>query len=164
MAILGELPMENTQKKVADYFAGRPSAMTLMAAKELGLPEAEVLRALGAVELKADAFEAVMEALKGWGKVHVIVSNRGATMEARGEFGNFSRSGPFFNIEYKGLDLHLRPAAIGAIFLFEKPAHTDGKPTRMLQFYDAQGDAVMKAVCPADREDAFKALMVYSAP
>ena len=148
---------------VREYFSRKPSAMTLMAARDLGLPEAEVLRALGAKELRLDAFEPVMEALKVWGKVHVIVSNRGATMESRGEFGNYSRTGPFFNIEYKGLDLHLRPDGIGAIFLFEKPAHTDGRTTRMLQFYDRQGDPVMKVVCPAEREDAFRALLVYSA-
>ena len=149
-------------EQVREYFSRKPSAMTLMAARDLGLPEAEVLRALGATELKPDAFENVMEALKGWGRVHVIVSNRGATMEARGEFGNYSRSGPFLNVEYKGLDLHLRPEGIAAIFLFEKPAHTDGRTTRMLQFYDRQGDAVMKAVCPEGKEDAFRGLLVYS--
>ena len=135
--------------RVAEYFSRRPAAMTLLAARDLGVPEAEVLRALegkGAVELDPGAFEALLRELEGWGRCHVIVSNRGATLEAYGAFGGFSRSGPFFNVETPTLDLHLRPEAVRAIFCLDKRGHRDGQPIHTVQFYDAEGASVLKVV------------------
>ena len=125
--------------------------MTLMAAKDLGLPEAEVVRALpGTVALKPGALEDILKSLSSLGTCHVIVSNRGATLEARGEFGGFSRSGPFLNIETPGLDMHLRPEGVASAFAVSKKGHRDGKPIHTVQFYDAQGDSVMKVVLPGE--------------
>ncbi len=148
----------STEERVTEYFLKRPSAMTLMAARDLGLPEAEVIRALpAAVELKASALEDILQALAALdGPCHVIVSNRGATLESRGAFGGFSRSGPFLNIETPTLDMHLRPEAVASAFSVSKPGHRDGKPIHTVQFYDAQGDSVMKVVLP--REAGEKAL------
>lgn len=153
--------METLISRVEDYFRRKPVAMTLAAARDLGVPEAEVIRALegkGGTELDPAAFEPVIRALEAFGTCHVIVSNRGATLECRGAFGNFSRTGPFFNVETPTLDMHLRPEAVGSLFCVEKRGHADGKPIRMVQCYDRQGDSIMKAVVPAGQEAGYEAL------
>src|SRR5262249_61832385 len=82
--------------------------------------------------------------LESFGRVHVIVSNGGATLEANGEFGGFSTTGDFFNIRTKSLDMHIRWREIGAAFAVEKPGHLDGKKTLSFQFFDRAGHSAFK--------------------
>ncbi len=124
-----------------------PGAMTMQLARELGVPEVEVVRALPegrAVELDAARWEEVFRALESQGKMHVIVSNRGATLESVGEFGGFSTWGEFFNVQTSSLDMHIRWPELAAIFAIEKPSHMNGRPTESLQFFDRGGAAALK--------------------
>ena len=83
-------------------------------------------------------------ALEGFAKVHVIVSNGGATCEVTGQFGGFSTWGEFFNVQTKTLDMHIRWPQLAALFAVEKPGHMDGVNTLSVQFYDRQGSAAFK--------------------
>lgn len=133
--------------RVAEYFAANPKAMTVVAARELELPEADVLRNLPggmATELVTDRFAEMMDRLAGLGRVHVIASNRVTTLEAFGEFGNFSTWGEYFNVQTKSLDMHIRFAEIGSVFAVEKPGHLDGVATLSVQFYDCLGASAFK--------------------
>ena len=60
------------------------------------------------------------------------------TLEATGQFGNFSTWGEFFNVQTK-LDMHIRWPQLAAAFAVEKPGHLDGVPTLSVQFFDAAG-------------------------
>jgi putative hemin transport protein len=125
----------------------KPGAMTLQLAAELGAPEAEVIRALPggrAVELDVARWEELLRRLEGLGTVHVIVSNGAATIEATGQFGNFSTWGEFFNVQSKTLDMHIRHRNLGSAFAVEKPSHMSGLKTLSLQFYDRQGNSAFK--------------------
>ena len=125
----------------------QPRKMTMQLARELGVPEAEVIRALPdgrAVELDAGRWEELLRAFEGLGKVHVIVSNGGATLEAVGQFGGFSTWGEFFNVQTKTLDMHIRWPELAAVFAVEKPGHLDGVSTQSFQFYDRSGAAAFK--------------------
>ena len=133
--------------RVAAYLQENPRTMTLSLARSWGLPEADIVRHLPAgqvTELVADRFAEMMEQLTGFGKVHVIVSNRATTLEAFGEFGRFSTWGEFFNVQTKSLDMHIRHEQIGAVFAVEKPGHMDGVTTLSLQFYDQAGESAFK--------------------
>jgi len=132
--------------RVAEYFESRPKAMTMVAARELEISEAEVLRHLPhmTTELVTDRFSDMMDRLSAMGRVHVIVSNGAATLEAFGEFGNFSTWGEFFNVQTKSLDMHIRHERIAAVFAVEKPGHLDGVPTLSIQFYDLDGKSAFK--------------------
>jgi putative heme iron utilization protein len=124
-----------------------PSKMTLQLARDLGVPEVEVIRALPdnrAVELDIGRWEELIRSLETLGKVHVIVSNGGATLEAVGQFGNFSTWGEFFNVQTRNLDMHIRWAHLGAAFAVEKPGHMDGVNTLSFQFFDKSGAAAFK--------------------
>jgi putative hemin transport protein len=124
-----------------------PSQMTLQLARQLGVPEVEVIRAMPdgrSVELDAGRWEELIRALEGLGQAHVIVSNGGVTCEVVGQFGGFSTWGEFFNVQSGSLDLHVRWKELAAAFAVEKPGHMDGAPTLSFQFYDRVGSAAFK--------------------
>lgn len=146
--------------------------MTVQLARELGVPEVEVIRALppGTVtELDASRWEELVRALEPLGDVHVIVTNGAVTLESFGRFGNFSSFGEgdhrYFNVQTKSLDMHIRPATIGSAFAVEKPGHMDGVNTLSFQFYHRDGYAAFKVFLtfggsapPAHRVEQFRTL------
>src|SRR5687768_14341391 len=63
--------------------------MTVQLARELGVPECDVIRCLPdgcARELDASRWEELLRAFESLGKVHVILTNAAATLEAFGAF------------------------------------------------------------------------------
>ena len=146
--------------------------MTVQLARELGVPEVEVIRALpqGTVtELDAARWEELVRALEPLGDVHVIVTNGAVTLESFGRFGNFSSFGEgdnrYFNVQTRSLDMHIRPAMIGAAFAVEKPGHMDGVNTLSFQFYHRDGYAAFKVFLtfggsapPAHRVEQFNSI------
>src|SRR5215831_3448144 len=124
-----------------------PNQMTMLLARQFEVPEVEVVRAFPddrAIELDGQRWEELIRSLLAFGNVHVIVSNGGATLEANGQFGNFSTTGDFFNVQTKSLDMHIRWREIGAAFAVEKPGHLDGKKTLSFQFFDRSGHSAFK--------------------
>ncbi|MEX0776085.1 MAG: ChuX/HutX family heme-like substrate-binding protein [Phycisphaeraceae bacterium] len=122
------------------------SAMTVMVARQLGVPEIEVVRALtpDSIELDALRWEQLVQAFEPLGNVHVIASNSAVTLEVFGQFGNFSTWGDFFNVQSKTLDMHIRKPTIAAAFAVKKPGHMDGVPTLSFQFFAHAGDSAFK--------------------
>ena len=134
-------------QRIKDALRDGPSQMTLQLARNLGVPEAEVIRAMPdgrAVELDATRWEELLRSFEELGKVHVIVSNGCVTTEAVGQFGGFSTWGEFFNVQSKSLDMHIRHARLAAIFAVVKPSHIDGVDTLSFQCYDRDGAAAFK--------------------
>jgi putative heme degradation protein len=144
-----------------------PRAMTLRLARELGVPEVEVIRAFPAgraTELEVTRWEGLVRAFEHLGPVRVLVSNVGATLEVEGAFGGFSTTWEFFNVQTPTLDLHVRWPELAAAFAVEKPGHVGGAVTRSFQFFDRGGAAVFKVflnfggpIAPR-REEQFLAL------
>jgi putative hemin transport protein len=140
-----------------------PRRMTLQLARDLGEPEAEVVRALPdgrSVELDLGRWEEMIRSFEALGQVHVIVSNGAATLEAVGRFGGFSTSGEFFNVQTKSIDMHVRYRELGAAFAVEKPSHLESaggqsekadsgplagrRTTVSVQFFDRAGNSAFK--------------------
>jgi putative heme iron utilization protein len=140
-----EVPNTTTQR-IRAAIAENPGRMTMQLARELGVPEVDVIRQMpSAVELDAPRWEELIRAFEGMGTMHVIVTNGGATLEAVGEFGNFSTWEEFFNVQTKTLDMHIRWPELAAIFAVEKPSHMSGVNTLSFQFFDRNGNAAFKA-------------------
>jgi putative hemin transport protein len=125
--------------------------MTVQLARELGVPEVDVIRALPAgmaTELDVSRWEELVRGFEPLGKLHVIVTNGAVTLESFGQFGNFSTfgsgDGGYFNVQSNSLDMHVRPSALAAAFAVEKPGHMDGVNTLSFQFYDHHGAAAFK--------------------
>lgn len=154
---------------VRQAYQRNPRQMTMLLARQLGVPEALVIRAMPddlAVELDAARWEGLLRAFEDLGPVHVIVSNGATTIESVGVFGGFSQGGGFFNVQSTSLDMHLRPARFGSVFAVRKPSHTDGHETNSIQFFDLDGVAAFKVFLtfggsdPAPKKTAqFKALI-----
>ncbi len=133
--------------RIRDAFNQNPSTLTVQLARELGLPEAEVVRALPAtvsIELDVTKWEPLIRSFEQLGQVHVIATNNAVTLEAFGQFGNFSAWGDYFNVQTKSLDMHIRTKELAAVFAVEKPGHMDGVPTLSFQFFDSRGSSAFK--------------------
>ncbi len=167
------------QARIQEAVRQQPNQMTLLLARELGVPEAEVVRALPdgrAVELDLARWEELVRGFEELGPVHVIVSNGAATLEANGRFGGFSTWGEFFNVQTTSLDMHIRYRELGAVFAVEKPSHMEkaeedaggplaGKKTTVsFQFFDQAGNSAFKVflnfggTVSAERAAQFEAL------
>jgi putative heme utilization carrier protein HutX len=141
------MKLMDTKERIQAAIRENPSEMTMLLARRLGVAEVEVLRAFPddrAIELDHHRWEELIRRLEAFGKVHVIVSNGGVTLEANGQFGNFSTTGDFFNVQSGSLDMHIRWRELGAAFAVEKPGHLDGRKTLSFQFFDRAGQAAFK--------------------
>jgi putative heme iron utilization protein len=135
------------RQRIQDALRNSPSQMTLQLARQLGVPEVEVIRALPdgrSVELDVGRWEEMLQAFAELGEVHVIVSNATVTCEVVGRFGGFSTWGEFVNVQSGSLDLHIRRQQVGSAFAVEKPGHTNGVCTHSVQIYDQNGAAAFK--------------------
>jgi putative hemin transport protein len=152
-----------------------PRKMTLQLARDLGVPEVEVIRAFPVdrvVELDIARWEELLRGFEALGAVRVLVSNGAATIEVDGQFGGFSTAGEFFNVQTDTLDMHILHAEIGAIFAVEKWSHDTNFATYSFQFFDHEGNAAFKAFLwedfpniPANRVEAFHQLaQQFAAP
>lgn len=142
-----------------------PAQMTLQLARQLAVPEAEIIREMPdgrSVELDLVRWQDIFLSLESVGQVTVIVSNASVTCETVGQFGGFSTWGDFFNVQSGSLDLHIRWQELGSVFSLVKPGHTDGERTLSVQFYDRAGNSALKVFFNfggkpgADREAAFE--------
>ncbi|HWG45611.1 MAG TPA: ChuX/HutX family heme-like substrate-binding protein [Gemmataceae bacterium] len=141
-----------------------PRKMTLQLARDLGVPEVEVIRAFPAervMELDMARWEELLQSFEAFGSVRVLVSNGATTIEVDGQFGGFSTAGEFFNVQTDSLDMHIRGQQLAAVFAVEKPGHMDGTATRSFQFFDRTGAAAFKVFLnfggpiPPEREARF---------
>lgn len=133
--------------RVRAAFEDNPGAMTMQLARDFGVAEDVILRAMPdgrAVELDVQRWEEILGRLATMGDVHVIVTNGAATLECVGRFGNFSTWGEFFNVQTKTLDMHIRYGNLASVFAVEKPSHMTGVNTLSVQFYDPTGAAAFK--------------------
>jgi putative hemin transport protein len=143
--------------RVADALHKDPRAMTMVMARDLRVPEADVVRAFPddrVTELRIGGEQTLdlIRSLESLGRVHVIATNAGCTLESYGRFGGFSLTGPYFNVQTDTLDMHIRHESLAAAFALIKPSHQDGQTTYSVQFFDREGRAafkvfVYKSVC-----------------
>src|SRR4051794_38938564 len=138
---------DQTTARIRDAFNANRSKMTMMLARELGVTELEVVRALPdglSIELDITRWEDLIKSMESLEKVHVISSNGSVTLECFGEFGNFSTWGDFFNVQSKTLDMHIRYKELAAAFAVQKPGHMDAVNTLSFQFFDRRGSSSFK--------------------
>ncbi len=142
-----ESPAKVTREGIAQTLAANPRKMTSQLARELGIPEVEVIRALPAdqvTEMDASRWMELIERFPDFGKTHVIVNSPSATLEVNGEFGKFSRWMGYFNVQTPSLDMHIREDGVASVFAVAKLSHMDGVPVLSFQFYGPQGHSAFK--------------------
>jgi putative heme iron utilization protein len=156
---------DELRQRIRATLLEQPNRMAMQLAREFGVPEVEIVRAMPedrAVELEIGRWQELIRSLEGLGTLHVIVSNGAATLEAVGQFGNFSTWNEFFNVQTDTLDMHIRWPNLGAAFAVEKPSHMNGVNTYSVQFFDKDGHAAFKVFLnfggklPAERMAQFE--------
>ncbi len=146
-ALDSQLSSSERFAEIRTAFNNDRTQMTLMLARKLNIPEVDVIRALEgdlSQELDFSRWEELIRSFESFGNVHVIVSNGATTLEAFGQFGKFSTTHGFFNVQSKSLDMHIRSWELASVFAFRKPSHTDGREALSFQFYDRRGEAAFK--------------------
>ena len=136
-----------TSERILAAVQKSPRKMTLQLARDLGVPEVEVIRAFPpdrVTELDISRWEELLRSLETVGSVRVLVSNGATKIELDGQFGGFSTAGEFFNVQTESLDMHIRWQQLAAVFAVEKPGHMDGTATLSFQFFDQTGAAALK--------------------
>ena len=126
-------------ERLREAIEQQPRKMTQQLAREFGVPELEVIRAFPddrATELAITGWEDIIRRIEALGAVRVLVSNEAATIEVVGQFGGFSTTGEFFNVQSGSLDLHIRWRELASAFAVQKPGHTDGLATYSIQFFN----------------------------
>jgi putative heme iron utilization protein len=137
----------DVSQRIRAAVESNPRKMTLQLARDLGVPEVEVIRAFPpdrVVELDLARWEELLRSLEALGSLRVLVSNGATTIEVDGQFGGFSTAGEFFNVQTESLDMHIRWKQLATAFAVEKPGHMDGMATRSFQFFDQTGAAAFK--------------------
>jgi putative hemin transport protein len=156
-------------ESIRNYFHDDPSRMTMMAARKFAVPEQAIVDALvghwPVVRLRQGVFRELIETLPTLGLMRVFVRSRAAVIESVGEFGGFSETGPFLNVQTETLDMHIMHEEIGPIYSVRKIGHDSDFVTHSFQFFDRSGDAAFKAFLwedfpkvPQARVDAFESL------
>ncbi len=153
---------------IREAYLANPRAMAVQLARQLGVPEVEVVRAMPdeqAVELDASRWEQLLRDFEPLGNVHVVCTNGAVTIEAFGQFGNFSTWGDYFNVQTKSLDMHIQFKKLAHVFAVQKPSHMDGVNTLSVQFFDPAGSSAFKVFLtfggkapPANKVQAFEQL------
>ena len=134
-------------KAARQSYKKNSSQMTSVLARQYKLTELEIISILPseqATPLNIKKWETIIRKLEELGDVHVIMSNTSGVLEVFGHFGNFSKTGPFFNVQTKSIDMHLRPNTLAHVFAIEKPGHMDGISTLSIQFFNHDGNAAFK--------------------
>lgn len=156
--------MTEQSERIRAAVEKNPRKLTLQLARDLGVPEVEVIRAFPTdrvMELDIARWEELFQSFESFGSVRVLVSNGATTIEVDGQFGGFSTAGEFFNVQTDSLDMHIRWQQLAAAFAVEKPGHMDGMATRSFQFFDQTGAAALKVFLnfggpiPPEREAKF---------
>ena len=141
------MTVNDNSERIRAAVEKNPRKMTLQLARDLGVPEVEVIRAFPpdrVTEFDIARWEELLHGFEAFGSVRVLVSNGATTIEVDGQFGGFSTAGEFFNVQTDSLDMHIRWQQLAAAFAVEKPGHMDGTATRSFQFFDQMGAAALK--------------------
>jgi len=132
--------------RVTEYMSNNTKAATVMAARELGVSEKTVLKAIPnqAFEISVNHFEQVMQEMSEWGEMTIIVTNGGVIFEVKSSVpkGGFAKG--FYNLHEDGncVGGHLMADKFDSIFFVDRPFM--GMESLSIQIYDKNGDAAIK--------------------
>jgi len=129
-----------------DRLAANPDGILEDIARTYCVSTLEVVRALPAANrtlVPADKFEAILEAVAGWGPILFIVHTPDLVLECEGRLppGTFGRG--FFNLHGESpIGGHIRVSRLREIAFVSRPFM--GRESRSIQFFNLDGDAMFK--------------------
>jgi oxygen-independent coproporphyrinogen-3 oxidase len=148
-------PRLSIEEKVAQAIHTNPGAFPASIARDLGIPERDVVRYLPegmSREVPGREFEAIWEVMATWERVTVIVTNDGMIAEVPGKLSSGSTAQGYFNLSDEDAPLHghIRAELIDSIFFVSKKVM--GMDSHSVQFFDGKGDKVLSVYLGRDEE------------
>lgn len=143
---------------IKQYMQENRGAATVMAAKALGLPERDIIRALEgeAVEAPLSGFDEIMKEISEWGEVLVIVTNGSVILEVKSDMPLGKYGHGMYNIHSKTSPVggHFMADRFGSIFFVSRPFM--GRESLSVQIYDKEGSASFKVYVGRDEKGELK--------
>lgn len=142
-------------QNIRRHIEEKPGAMTVELARELGVPEVEVIRNLPegmSAEAPADHFESIWNRLTKWEKATFICVAPGCVIEVSGPLPKGGMGHGMFNIRQTGTPLggHLMVDDLESIWLVSRPFF--GKESHSVQFFSNDGNAMFSVYVGRDEE------------
>lgn len=155
--------------RIAEFYAKRPGAMPVVAARELQMSAARVASGLPAGQFAATdaaAFAEVWDVMTAFPQVNFLIMKGQNVFEIMSgvSTGAPSKRSAYFNIKYDNpLRGHLRPDLYASIYAVALPIDADTM-ARGVMFFDPQGDMVFGAfVSGASMETTPEAVAQFDA-
>jgi putative heme iron utilization protein len=147
--------LERVLARVQDARARRPRAGVAELAHELALPARLVMRALRDEAEAVDAVHlpALIETLRGWGRLRVVVRNPLAVAELHVDLAGARAERDGLTVVAGELEAHLPLLQARAAFFVVRPGHGQGL-SRSVVFVGERGDADCQIYLWKTREDA----------
>jgi len=143
---------------IQEYLEENKGVATIMAAKELKVPEQVVIDALteGVTQGEIDDFDTIMAEVSTWGDMTIIVTNNSVIFEVKGSLPKGSHARGFFNLNGSGgrIGGHLMVNKFKKIYFVNRPFM--GKESLSIQIYDDIGDAAIKLYLSRDDKGEIK--------
>jgi putative heme utilization carrier protein HutX len=139
---------------LADRLAQSADGVLEQIGREYGVSTFEVVKALPAEHraiVPGAQFEAIMQALTGWGEVLLIVHTSDIVLECAGPIppGSFARG--YYSLHGDSpIGGHFKAENCRHIAFVSRPFM--GRPSRSLQFFNAAGEAMFKIFVRRDKE------------
>lgn len=143
-------------ERVASALAEKPVSALEDIAKLAGTSVSDVVRNLPAGEaaiVEGGAFVDVMQDIKTWGEITMIVNTGDVIMEGKAPMPDGSVAHGYYNLHGKPLGGHLKVDACEFIAFVSRKFM--GKDTHSIQFYSTSGDCMFKVYLGRDENRAF---------
>lgn len=152
----GKIDVAAARVAALEALAAKPDGVLEAVAEAHGLAYAEVLALLPdgqAAATSGAAFEAIWEALTGWGEVLFLVHGKNGVFEIRTALPPGTEGRGWFNIHGDTpLGGHLRRDRCRSIWFVDRPFF--GRRSCSIQFVDADGETMFKVFVIRDAERA----------
>ncbi|MCD8553499.1 heme utilization cystosolic carrier protein HutX [Seleniivibrio sp.] len=143
---------------IKQYLEEKKGVATVMAARELNVPEREVVRALDeqSFEVGISKFGEIMDDISEWGGILMIVTNNSVICEVSGELPKGKFSHGMFNLhsDTSPIGGHLMADKFDSIHFVSRPFM--GKESLSVQVYDIDGNAAFKIHVGRDEKHELK--------
>jgi putative heme utilization carrier protein HutX len=132
---------------------------TAFVARDLGIPESDIFKALPAdecTELDKNKLAEIMAEIGKCESVLLIVKSGGAVLEVVSSISKQSESRGYYNVMGEPAHMHIMPHGMDSIFAVHREPGTPKPMKYSIQFYDHEGKPALKIFLTQDKESKYR--------
>jgi putative heme utilization carrier protein HutX len=138
---------ESERTRILEALRTAKTPFTAQIARDLGIPERDLFRALPekeCTELSASRTRDILKALGECERVYLIVKSEAAVLEAESSIAEQREAGGYYNLMGNSVHAHVNTEAAGSVFAVHRNTGTSDPMAYSLQFFGMSGNAVLK--------------------